>query len=220
MRTEAEADDAMSMARVARKSLLLAQARGHGRAVLLARLIFAVPMALLLGCAIAFSAPQLMVVAIALSLGFTAAEMIVDRRLEALLSLIDQKDGADSKAVVETARVPRLGPYSQAVRWGDLLFTAGQAGMDPKTGVVAGPEFEAQARQAFDNLRALLEDAGSGMEHVLRVTCFLTDPGAFATLNSVFAEYFPVAPPVRSAPVVALPKGLLFSIEAIAVARP
>lgn len=123
-----------------------------------------------------------------------------------------------TKEIVESARVPRLGPYSQAVRAGDLLFTAGQAGIDPRTGTVAGPDFESQARQAFENLRAVLEDSGSGMEHVVRVTCFMADPGGFATLNTVFAEYFPKAPPVRSVPVVALPKGLLFSIDAIAVA--
>jgi 2-iminobutanoate/2-iminopropanoate deaminase len=121
------------------------------------------------------------------------------------------------KEIIESTRVPRLGPYSQAVRVGDLLYTAGQPGIDPKTGAVAGPDFEAQARQAFENLRAVLEDAGSGLEQVVRVTCYLTDPGGFATLNTLFAEYFPTAPPVRSVPVVALPKGLLFSVDAIAV---
>jgi 2-iminobutanoate/2-iminopropanoate deaminase len=121
------------------------------------------------------------------------------------------------KEVVESARVPRIGPYSQAVRAGGLVFTAGQAGIDPKTGAVAGADFEAQARQAFANLRAVLEDAGSGMDQVVRVTCFVADPAAFATLNALFAEYFPVAPPARSTPLVALPRGLLFSIDAVAV---
>ena len=125
---------------------------------------------------------------------------------------------AVTKQVVESSRVPRLGPYSQVVRVGDLLFTAGQAGIDPQTGAVAGPTFEAQARQAFENLRALLEDAGSGLHRVVRVTCYLADAGAFATLNELFAEYFPSAPPVRSAPVVSLPRSLLFSIDAIAAA--
>lgn len=123
------------------------------------------------------------------------------------------------KEVIESSRVPRIGPYSQAVRVGDLLFTAGQPGIDPKTGVVAGPAFESQARQAFANLRAVLEDAGSGLDQVVRVTCFVADAAAFPTLNTLFAEYFPVAPPVRSTPIVTLPKGLLFSIDAIAVAR-
>jgi 2-iminobutanoate/2-iminopropanoate deaminase len=119
--------------------------------------------------------------------------------------------------VVESARVPRIGPYSQAVRVGDLVYTAGQPGIDPSTGAVAGESFEAQARQAFINLKAVLEDAGSSMNRVIKVTCFVGDPGAFATLNTLFAEFFPVAPPVRSAPLVQLPRGLLFSIDAIAV---
>jgi 2-iminobutanoate/2-iminopropanoate deaminase len=122
-----------------------------------------------------------------------------------------------SHQIINSNRVPRIGPYSQAVRVGNLLFTAGQPGIDPATGVVAGPGFEAQARQAIENLRALLEDAGSSLAQVVKVTCFVADPAAFATVNDLFIEYFPEAPPVRSTPVVALPKGLLFSIDAIAV---
>jgi 2-iminobutanoate/2-iminopropanoate deaminase len=122
------------------------------------------------------------------------------------------------KQVVDSARVPKLGPYSQVVRVGDLLFTAGQGGIDPKTGAVAGPDFESQARRAFENLRAVLEDAGSSLDQVVRVTCYMGDPTAFATVNTLFGEYFPQEPPVRSAPIVTLPKGLLVSIEATAVA--
>jgi len=124
-----------------------------------------------------------------------------------------------TKEVVESTRVPRLGPYSQVVRVGDLVFTAGQGGIDPKSGKVAGDDFESQARQAIANLRAVLEDAGSGLEHVVRVTCYLTQADAFPVLNQLFTEYFPSAPPVRSAPVVALPRGLLFSVDAIAVMK-
>lgn len=119
--------------------------------------------------------------------------------------------------VVESARVPRIGPYSQAVRVGDLVFTAGQPGIDPATGLVAGETFEAQARQALLNLRAVLEDAGSSMERVVKVTCYIADPSAFGSLNTLFEEFFPGSPPARSAPVITLPRGLLFSIDAIAV---
>ena len=119
--------------------------------------------------------------------------------------------------VITSKRVPRIGPYSQAVRVGNLVFTAGQAGIDPATGQSAGPTFEAQARQAFANLRAVLEDAGTGMHRVVKVTCFVAEADAFSKLNEMFAEFFPGSPPVRSTPVVALPKGLLFSIDAIAV---
>lgn len=119
--------------------------------------------------------------------------------------------------VVESRRVPRIGPYSQAIRVGNLVYTAGQPGIDPATGVVAGDTFEAQARQAFTNLAAVLEDAGSRLERVIKVTCFITDAAAFPVLNALFAELFPQAPPVRSTPIVELPRGLLFSIDAIAV---
>lgn len=119
--------------------------------------------------------------------------------------------------VVESARVPRIGPYSQAVRVGQLVYTAGQPGMDPATGAVAGNTFEAQARQAFANLAAVLEDAGSRLDRVFKVTCYLADASAFPTLNALFTEFFPSAPPVRSTPIVQLPRGLLFSIDAIAV---
>jgi 2-iminobutanoate/2-iminopropanoate deaminase len=123
-----------------------------------------------------------------------------------------------TRTVIETPSVPRLGPYSQAIRAGDLIFVSGQAGLDPHTGAAAGESFAQQTRQAFENLRAVLDDAGSSMARVVKVTCFISDASGFPILNSLFAEYFPHAPPVRSAPVVALPRGLLFSIEAIALA--
>jgi 2-iminobutanoate/2-iminopropanoate deaminase len=121
--------------------------------------------------------------------------------------------------VIESPRVPRIGPYSQAVRVGDVIYTAGQPGIDPSTGQVAGDSFEAQARQAFANLQAVLEDAGSSLSRVVKVTCFVADANAFPVLNTLFAEFFPDAPPVRSTPLVQLPRGLLFSIDAIAVAH-
>lgn len=122
-----------------------------------------------------------------------------------------------SHVVVESSRLPQRGPYSQAVRAGDLIFVAGQAGLDPATGRVVGATFEVQARQAFENLRVLLEDAGSGLDGVIKTTCFLAVPEAFDDLNALYAEYFPTAPPVRSTPIVQLPRGLLFSVEAVAV---
>jgi 2-iminobutanoate/2-iminopropanoate deaminase len=119
--------------------------------------------------------------------------------------------------VIESSRVPRIGPYSQAVRVGDVIYTAGQTGMNPATGQVAGDTFEAQARQAFVNLAAVLEDSGSSLARTIKVTCFVADANAFPELNTLFAEFFSVAPPVRSTPIVQLPRGLLFSIDAIAV---
>ena len=118
--------------------------------------------------------------------------------------------------VIHSARVPNTGVYSQAVRVGNLLFVAGQGGLHPLTGEVAGDTFELQARQAFANLSALLEDAGSSLQRVVKVTCWVGDEAAYPTLNALFAEFFPTSPPARSAPAVALPRKLLFSIEAIA----
>ncbi len=110
-----------------------------------------------------------------------------------------------------------LGPYSQAVRAGDFLFVAGQAGLDPVTGAPAGDTFEAQARQAFENLSTVLRAAGSGLEQVVKTTIFLADATAFPMMNQLYGEYFPHNPPVRSTPIVQLPRGLLISIECIAV---
>jgi len=109
-----------------------------------------------------------------------------------------------------------LGPYSHAVRLGDLLFVSGQTGIDPATGAPPTGSFDDEARQAFTNLQTVLEAAGSGMEMVAKVTVFLADAGLFPAMNSLFAEYFGVNPPARSTPIVALPRSLRISIEAIA----
>jgi 2-iminobutanoate/2-iminopropanoate deaminase len=112
---------------------------------------------------------------------------------------------------------PALGPYSQAVAAsGELVFISGQPGLDPKTGK-APPDFEAQGRLAFENLARVVSAAGLRMSDVVKTTIYLADAGYFAALNSLFGEYFPSGPPSRAAPVVQLPKGLLISIEAIAV---
>jgi 2-iminobutanoate/2-iminopropanoate deaminase len=112
---------------------------------------------------------------------------------------------------------PALGPYSQGTIVGNLLFVSGQAGLVPETGEVAGSGFEAQARQAFENLRAVLAAANCSMEDVVKTTCWVADAASFEEFNELYAEFFPIEPPTRSTPIVALPKGLLFSIECIAV---
>ena len=112
---------------------------------------------------------------------------------------------------------PQLGPYSHAVRAGNLIFTAGQAGLDPATNAPKGEAFDDQARQAFENLSTVLQAAGSGLQYVVKTTIFMADASNFATLNQLFKEYFPTSPPARSVPIVQLPRGLLISIEAVAV---
>lgn len=115
--------------------------------------------------------------------------------------------------------MPRaLGPYSHAVRAGDFIFVAGQGGIDMATGEVA-TGFESQARRAFENLGNVLRAAGSGLDCVVKTTVFLADASEFAALNELYGEFFPTNPPVRSTPIVQLPRGLLISIECIAVAR-
>jgi 2-iminobutanoate/2-iminopropanoate deaminase len=113
---------------------------------------------------------------------------------------------------------PAIGPYSHAVRAGDLVFVSGQPGIDPATGNAAGPSFGDQARQAFANLDAVLRAAGSRLDLVASTTVIVTDVAAFAELNEVFGESFPSDPPTRMVMQVPLPHGLLISVGCTAVA--
>ncbi|MDW8068354.1 MAG: RidA family protein [Anaerolineae bacterium] len=123
------------------------------------------------------------------------------------------------KHIVQTPNAPAaVGPYSQAVRVGDWIFTAGQVGLVPGTKELAGPDVESQTRQALENLRAVLEAAGSCLRHVVKTTVFLQDMGEFGQMNSVYGEFFPQDPPARSTvQVAALPVGARVEIEAVAV---
>lgn len=104
-----------------------------------------------------------------------------------------------SVSIVSTDRAPRsASPLSQAVRFGQLLFVSGQVPIDPATGATVDGGIREQTRQTLDNLRAIVEDAGSSMDHVLKTTCFLTDLGEVATFNEVYASYFPNQRPARS----------------------
>jgi len=119
-------------------------------------------------------------------------------------------------AITSTAIPHPVMAYSQAVKVGDLLFIAGQPGIDFKSGLIAN-DFETQARQAFTNLSIVLQAAGSSLEKVAKTTIWLVDGSNFDCLNKLYAEYFPTNPPARSTPVVALPRPeFQLSIEAIA----
>lgn len=112
------------------------------------------------------------------------------------------------------------GPYSQAIRTGDLVFTAGQLGTDPSTGDFAGDDVAAQADQALANLGAILEAAGSGLDQLVKVTVYLAEIGDWPAVNEVYARMVPEPFPARSAFAVrALPKGALVEIEAVATVR-
>lgn len=119
---------------------------------------------------------------------------------------------------IETKNAPAaIGPYSQAMRVGNLLYTSGQIGVDPVDGQVAGSTIEGQAEQCCLNLAAILEAAGTDFAHVVKTTCFLADMKDFAAFNAVYEKFF-VSRPARSCVAVReLPKSLLCEIEAVAV---
>lgn len=128
-----------------------------------------------------------------------------------------------SKNIIATASAPAaVGPYSQAIRLGNMIYTSGQIGLDPETGeMVAGESPEEtiviQTRQVLTNLSAVLAAAGSGLEHVVKTTVFLRAMKDFATMNGVYAEFFGDTPPARSTiGVAALPLGARVEIEAVA----
>lgn len=128
---------------------------------------------------------------------------------------------SSGKQVITAATAPKaIGPYSVAVRFNDLVFTAGQLGMDANTGNLVSGGIEAETRQALQNLKNVLEAAGSSLELVLKTTVFLRDMEDFTRMNNVYAEFFTADPPARSAvQVAALPKGATVEIEAITAVR-
>ncbi|HEY9121978.1 MAG TPA: RidA family protein [Brevefilum sp.] len=123
------------------------------------------------------------------------------------------------KKIVVTDKAPKaIGPYSAGVSTGHLVFTAGQLGMDPKTGDLVEGGIQAQTRQALNNLKAVLEAAGSRLELVVKTTVFLKDINAFGQMNEVYGTFFTENFPARSAfQVAALPKGADVEIEAVAL---
>ena len=128
---------------------------------------------------------------------------------------------SEGKKIVSTEKAPKaIGPYSQAIRTENLVFTAGQIGLNPATmELVEG--IEAQTRQVLTNLKYVLETADSGLNYVIKTTVFLQDMADFAKMNAVYTEFFPENPPARSTVQVAgLPKGGLVEIECIALLSP
>ncbi len=124
-----------------------------------------------------------------------------------------------TRQVVSTPHAPAaVGPYSQAIKIDQLVYTAGQLGMDPQTGKLVSGGVQAQTRQALTNLQAVLDAAGASMDTVIKTTVFMDDMHDFQAMNQVYAEFFAQAPPARSAvQAAALPLGGLVEIEAVAV---
>ena len=118
---------------------------------------------------------------------------------------------------IQTEKAPAaIGPYSQAVCVGNLVFTSGQISLDPETGVLRGNTVESQTRRVCNNLAAVLEAAGSSLDKVVKTTCFLSDMADFAAFNEVYASYFPEKPARSCVAVKTLPKGALVEVEVIA----
>lgn len=122
------------------------------------------------------------------------------------------------RKIVATDKAPAaIGPYAQANIIGDLVITSGQIPIDPSTGNLVEGDIEAQTKQVFENLKAVLEAAGSGLDKIVKTTCFMDNMNDFAKMNEVYASFFSGDYPSRSAVEVAkLPKGALIEIEAIA----
>ena len=123
------------------------------------------------------------------------------------------------RQAISSPEAPRaIGPYSPAVRLGNLLFVSGQIPIDPSTGSIAGPDITAQTDQVMRNIGALLRAAGLGFEHVVRTTVFLTDINEFAAMNERYGVFVGDPPPARSTVQVArLPRDVKVEIDAIAV---
>lgn len=125
------------------------------------------------------------------------------------------------REVISTAKAPAaIGPYSQAVKVGNMVFVSGQIPLDPETGQLVAGGTEEQTRRVLLNLQAILEAAGLGLNEVVRTTVFLADLADFPKMNQVYAEFFGNVPPARTTvQAAALPRGALIEMDAIAVAE-
>ena len=124
-----------------------------------------------------------------------------------------------SRKIIHTDKAPAaIGPYSQAVRVGDTVYLSGQIPLDPATGLLVEGDISAQARRAFDNLKAVCEAAGGSLSDVARIGLYLTDLDNFAAVNAVMGEYFQAPYPARSTiEVSGLPRGAGFEVDAVMV---
>ena len=121
------------------------------------------------------------------------------------------------KAISTTKAPAAIGPYSQAIKVGNLVYTSGQIPIDPATGVFVEGDIKEQTRQSLTNVKAILEEAGLTMKNVVKTTVFMADMADFADMNAVYSEFFAEPYPARSAVAVkTLPKGALVEIEVVA----
>lgn len=123
------------------------------------------------------------------------------------------------KVIINTTKAPKaIGPYVQAVKYGTMIFTSGQIPLNPTTGEVTGTTIEEQARQVFDNMKAILDCGQSSLKNVIKVTIYLTDMNNYPKMNEIFSLYFDSSHPARTCVEVSrLPKDVLIEAEAVAI---
>jgi reactive intermediate/imine deaminase len=151
--------------------------------------------------------------------------MIISKKLLLILctisfvpnNLYSEESKKMPKEIISTDNAPQaIGPYSQAVKTGNLIFISGQIPLDPKTGDIVDGSIEDQANQVLDNIKSICEAAGHGLEDIVKITIFLTDLGNFATVNEVMKNYFKEPYPARATVEISgLPLGVNVEIEAI-----
>lgn len=141
--------------------------------------------------------------------------------LLALSATILSCNSTKSLVVIDSKDAPKvIGPYSHAIKTGKLIYTSGQIGLSPVTNKIVGDDIATQTTQALENIKAILLEAGSDMNHVIKVTVFLKDLNDYAKVNEIYAGYFTEIKPARSAVQVArLPKDALIEIECVATMR-
>ena len=121
------------------------------------------------------------------------------------------------KEIISTSKAPgAIGPYSQAIKFNNMLFTSGQIALDPETMEVVEGDVKVQAERVMKNLQAVLEEAGANFDHVIKTTCFLANMGDFAAFNEVYGKYITNAPARSCVAVKELPKNVLCEVEVIA----
>ncbi len=129
-------------------------------------------------------------------------------------------DKENLTSIATSAAPAAIGPYSQAVVAGNLLFVSGQIPLEPESGELVGGDIESQTRRVLDNLKAIIQAAGADMDRVVKTTIFLADMNDFAAVNGVYAEYFKATLPARATVQVAgLPKGVPVEIEAVVLLK-
>ena len=122
------------------------------------------------------------------------------------------------RTVISTSNAPAaIGPYSQAIRCGNMVYTSGQIPLDPATGTVVGDEIRSQTEQVMKNLSAVLIAAGTSFENAVKTTCFLSDMADFAAFNEVYAAHFTTNPARSCVAVKTLPKSVLVEVEVVAL---